>query len=319
MIPSQLPAFRTEPLAEHLGFGVQILGLEKAAIEQPAVRQALHDLWILHGVLVFREVSGEDFQIDLSKCFGELIEHPTVEARAQRQELTMVRYRPADGWLMNVDGELRGSWLPWHSDLIYVDKINRGGILRPRALPDRLGETGFIDRISVYDDLPDDLRARIENLDVIYKYDLDPEHQIFGRTADVHVERFSDQVARVQARLDDFPRVLHPMVYTQRETGRKVLNLSPWFAVGIHGMENEEGSALLERVASYCVDSRRAYFHSWRIDDMVLWDNWRVLHCATGAPADQERWMERTTIAGDYGLGRPEAGAEVRQSDYLMI
>jgi taurine dioxygenase len=39
---------------------------------------------------------------------------------------------------------------------------------------------------------------------------------------------------------------------------------------------------------------------------MVLWDNWRMLHCANGMPAGQRRHMRRTTIAGDYGLGRFE-------------
>ena len=43
---------------------------------------------------------------------------------------------------------------------------------------------------------------------------------------------------------------------------------------------------------------------------MVLWDNWRVLHCASGVSPEQTRVMHRTTIAGDYALGRAlESGA----------
>jgi taurine dioxygenase len=41
----------------------------------------------------------------------------------------------------------------------------------------------------------------------------------------------------------------------------------------------------------------------------VLWDNWRVLQCATGVPPDQTRVMQRTTIRGDYALGRKLDGA----------
>jgi taurine dioxygenase len=37
---------------------------------------------------------------------------------------------------------------------------------------------------------------------------------------------------------------------------------------------------------------------------MLLWDNWRMAHCVTGAAPDEVRIMERTTIMGDYGLGR---------------
>jgi taurine dioxygenase len=58
-------------------------------------------------------------------------------------------------------------------------------------------------------------------------------------------------------------------------------------------------------VVLYCTDPDLAYFHDWKQDDMVLWDNWRVLHCATGVPPEETRVMERTTISGDYALGRP--------------
>ena len=42
----------------------------------------------------------------------------------------------------------------------------------------------------------------------------------------------------------------------------------------------------------------------WQQDDMVLWDNWRMLHSARGVPPGEARKMRRTTIAGDYALGR---------------
>ena len=37
---------------------------------------------------------------------------------------------------------------------------------------------------------------------------------------------------------------------------------------------------------------------------MVLWDNWRAMHCATGVPPGTARVIHRTTIAGDTILGR---------------
>jgi taurine dioxygenase len=101
-------------------------------------------------------------------------------------------------------------------------------------------------------------------------------------------------------------RVIHPLVYTQAGTGRKVLRVSPWFAEGIEGMENAQGDALLREVISYVMRPELMYFHKWHMGDMVLWDNWRMLHCATGVPAEEIRKMRRTTIAGDYGLGRKE-------------
>jgi len=42
----------------------------------------------------------------------------------------------------------------------------------------------------------------------------------------------------------------------------------------------------------------------WQPGDMVLWDNWRMLHCARGVPDDMYREVHRTSIAGNYALGR---------------
>jgi taurine dioxygenase len=39
---------------------------------------------------------------------------------------------------------------------------------------------------------------------------------------------------------------------------------------------------------------------------MVIWDNWRMLHAVSGHDPSYERIMYRTTIKGDYGLGRFE-------------
>ncbi len=310
--------FEIGPLPGDPGFGAIVTGLQRSSIADEQVREQLRQLWIDRGVVVFRGLEGEDAQLELSRCFGRLIAHPTRETRAEHPELMTVHYRPEDGWLMRVDGELRGSWLPWHSDLIYVDRINRGGILRPVRLPDHLGQTGFIDKIRAYASLPERLKRRIEGLEVVYKYDLDPARQRFGRTADVTVERYTPGVLSIQDRLDEFPRVIHPLVYVQRETGRKVLNLSPWFAVGIAGMMTAEGDALLKEIARHMVDGADLYLHDWQLDDLVLWDNWRVLHSATGSPPDQERWMLRTTIEGDYGLGRPE-GRAVDAGAYISV
>lgn len=310
---------RVEPLAPHLRYGARVGGLSIHDLDNPDVRAGLYDLWIRDGLIVFRGFEGADEQLALSRCFGVLDVHPVRETRAARPELMTVRYDPETGWLAEVDGEQRGVYLPWHSDLMYLDKINHGGILRPIELPSHGGQTGFIDKIDSYDALPDDLKVRLEGLEVIYKYDLDPERQKFGKKSDVRILRYTPAVLSIQSRLDDFPQVIHPMIYSQPETGRKVLNISPWYATAIKGMENEEGDRLLAQVIDHCSDESRAYYHEWRYGDMVLWDNWRMLHSAPGAPADEVRWLERTTIFGDYGLGRIASGEAVESYKYINV
>ena len=244
-------------------------------------------------------------QIELSRCFGELEPHLFKETRSEgNPDLVRLKYYPEDGTLYKVNGELRGSWLPWHSDLVYSAQINRGGILRPVQLPSWLGHTGFLCQIAAYERLPQELRERIEGLHVVYEVRINLSLNPFTNAGDVELEHFAESGGNIERRRHTFPRVIHPMVYTQADTGRKVLNVSPGFSIGIYEDGGPEGEELLREVVEYCTDPELSYFHEWEPDDMVLWDNWRVLHCATGVPLDATRVMERTTIKGDYAQGR---------------
>jgi taurine dioxygenase len=291
--------FSVEKLPGSHDFGAVVENLTLDDMEDPAARRALYDLWIDRGLLVFRGLAGgREAQFQLSRVFGECELHPIKQHRLpEREEITALVYTPGEGILMRVGGEERGGVQPWHSDLIYVDRINRGGLLRAVRLPARGGATGFIDQIGLYAALPDDLRRRIEGLSVIYQYD--PRAKKFGKSLDL-----VSLGAMKPSNPDDYPLVAHPMVFTQVETGRKVLNVSPWFAIAIEGMENAEGDALLAEVIDFCEDEARAYHHQWRPDDMLLWDNWRMLHNAEGVPKDDSRRVERITLKGDYNLGR---------------
>jgi taurine dioxygenase len=243
--------------------------------------------------------------IDLSRVFGELEPHLFAETRSEgNPDLVRIKFFPEDGTCHKVNGEPRGSWLPWHSDLVYNSQINHGGILRPVQLPSTLGHTGFLCQIAAYERLPQTLRERIEDLHIVYEVRINLGECPYTNAGDVELLRFAKSGGSIEKRRFTFPRVIHPMVYTQKETGRKVLNVSPTFSLGIYEDGGPEGDALLREVVEYCTDPELAYFHVWQEGDMILWDNWRVLHSATGVPPDETRVMERTTITGDYALGR---------------
>jgi taurine dioxygenase len=301
-------SLHVEDLPGQKSFGAVVIGLTEEMLADAQTRQDLNELWIDKGVIVFRGMAGIGTHIRLSEVFGEPEEHPLLRGVDQPREHKLIIdlvFDSSIGDLYEVDGELRGSWLPWHSDLIYLDKINHGGILRPVVVPERGGETGFIDQIAAYDALPPELKREIEGLSVVYKHAIDSSLAKFGKRPERCLRLHPYQVRTAQHPAVQH-RVIHPMVYTQKETGRKVLYVSPWFAEGIEGKENAEGDALLQQVIERLIQPQRAYFHRWQEGDMVLWDNWRVLHCAPGVPVGCHRHMRRTTITGDYALGRKE-------------
>ena len=294
--------FHVDPLPGR-NFGAIVTGLGPDQLDDPSVRRRLRELWIDRGLIVFRDTTdGADAHVRLSRIFGDLEIHPVQQAHnSGNPEIIDIRYRPDDGNIYRIEGERIANWQPWHTDLAYTVGRNRGGILRALALPAAHGETGFIDQIESYEALPQNLRERIVGLQVVYQLDLDGSSVRFGRRRSIERLRPGSAVVRAMSR--KWPRVQHPIVYRHPDSGRTLLNFSPWHAVGISGMENAEGDALLDEVARYATDEARAYDHRWQLGDMVLWDNWRMLHCSRGMSEVETRHLQRTTITGDYALG----------------
>lgn len=307
------------------GEGIEIRGFDVDSLADEDVRAELNRLWLSHGVIVFRGIASPENHVRLSKCFGECQEHPVRQSNTDPDfpELTNVQYSQdgKNGNIYQVNGVELGAWLPLHYDLVYVDKVNHGGLLRPIVIPEQGGGTQFVDKIRLYETLSDSLKKRIEGLEVYYKLSMNMA-QMKYRVDDVKLIHMGDKFRDIEGRLHTYPRSIHPLVYAQEGTGRKMLNLSPWFAEGIVGMENKEGDALLRELSAHILKSDDLYCHRWEMGDMVLWDNWRVLHGAEGVPPDATRWLQRTTITGDYALGRLEqqqgtdaGAAEARRID----
>jgi taurine dioxygenase len=302
---AKLAPVEIHPLDDTLPFGVAVHGLKYEHLADSQVRAAVYDLLVDKGVIVLRGDSSHKMHLAISQCIGELERFPYPETWVENQpELVKIKYYPENGTCYEINGERLGGWVPWHTDLIYTDSINRGGVLRPEKLSEHGGKTGFLDQILAYEKLPDDLKRIIEDLHVVYSPDINLANSKFTGLESVKFIKGAKSFNEIIKRVYQRPLVLHPMVYTQQETGRKILNVSPGFSHGIYEMGGPEGEALLAEVASYCTNEDFAYFHQWQYGDMVMWDNWRVLHCATGVPVDEERVMYRTTIKGDYNLGK---------------
>lgn len=307
--------FSVEPLSPGTPFGKIVRGLRAAHLQDAPVRARLRRHWIEDGVVAFCDGdTDEDFVVELSRVFGELENHPIKEARKEgRPELITIYSKPGDVTICEVDGETGGGWLGWHTDLTYTDKINHGGILRALKPSTYGGLTGFLDQATAYDTLPEALQARIENLHVVYR--MGDWHQYrYGFKNALKILHVCPRYQEIWDTTDNFPEAAHPMVFVQPDTGRKVLNISPFFALYVEEMQNPEGDALLKQLCDH-INACPSYHHKWTGDEMVLWDNWRMLHCVSPIPIDQERVMQRTTIKGDYGFGRivgkPRAGGEV--------
>jgi taurine dioxygenase len=205
--------------------------------------------------------------------------------------------------------------LPWHFDHCYNNELNRVGVLRALTIPPEGGLTDFLDGIELYNSLCTELRAYVEPMKVmIYTLDLVYSKLRFGKPPTFReIHATAAQLAYTE-HAKKLPRAIHPAVWT-RKSAEKVLHISPWIAVGIENHEDAAGDQLLDLVCEEFLSKSRPYYHHWKPTEMLVWDNWRMLHSVSGNDPKLARRMHRTTIKGDYGLGSFENGAK---SDALL-
>lgn len=308
--------YTVEPLDTRRKYGALIRDLDESQLSSEAVGQEMRDLWTEHGLLVFRGDTSPSFHLALSNVFGSLEHHPAREmCHRDYPEIFLLKHDPQiDPWLYDVGGKVLGAWTPWHFDLAFVPHISRGAMLRSVTLPTEGGDTGFIDGIEAWETLDPAVKDLIDGREIVYKMEADfAKNKYVPRASrcDVRMVRDNSYVKSMKGRQDkDYPAVLHPAVVTQAETGRKALHVSPLMATGIFGLSETESAPILEALVDHVSDDRLAYYHKWTTHDMVLWDNWRMMHVATGVPDGETREMWRTTIAGEYNLGRTVAEAQ---------
>jgi taurine dioxygenase len=301
------------PLQDDLPFGARIRGLTEDLTRHADVRRQVNEVFEDRGMIVFEEVEpSAQMHVAISDIFGPLKDHPVksvprVDQNAMPGVIDM-RHDPEEGGVVEIQGKRLSQWLPWHFDHCYNNELNRAGVLRAIEVPPEGGMTGFADGIQIYNDLSPELRAKIEEHNIIYTLNVDYQLMRFGVPQGFREINAKPAVAATMAIAKTMPRAIHPAVWT-RASGEKVMHVSPWMAEGIEGAESPQGDALLEAVCQEIVRTVRPYFHKWAPTDMLIWDNWRMLHSVTGHDPQYPRQMQRTTIKGDYGLGYFEGNA----------
>lgn len=292
--------------------GTEVIGLdiEKGVSEDQAAQ--LRQLWLDHGVLLFRGQNlSPERQIEFSRIFGPLEMHPLkVKTSAEYPELFVLENGgDADRFQTAFyDGNPIVGRLDWHKDLHYTGKPNRGALLRAVVVAEKDGLTGFGDLAKAYDALDDDLKARIEELEVSYRFDMQRKR---WRYADQRGYEPGPDLPKKPSDVGfpDFADAIYPMALTHPLSGRRILEIVEQFLYEIPnaadvGLSDADAEELLRKLVAHIRRPEFHYFHRWEEGDMVLWDNWRCMHCTTGTAPGIKRLINRTTIEAEFVLGK---------------
>lgn len=268
--------------------GAEVIGLD---LTQPLADDdfsRIHRAHLDHHVLVFRDQRITPAQqIAFSRRFGPLQIHVLHQfALPAHPEVLIVSNIVESGKPIGLGDA--GHF--WHSDLSYKEKPSLGSLLHAQVLPSEGGDTLFANMHLAWDTLPAHLRRAVEGLRA--------EHTYLARYAELQSRNpwrpnlSAEQIAQVKP-------VVHPVVRTHPETGRKALFVSEHFTTRIVDIPENESRALLDELFAHSVRAEHLYRHQWRDHDLVFLDNRSLMHLAAGTPDHLHRKLYRTTIEGD--------------------
>ncbi len=301
-----MSSFEVLPL-DHIG--AEILGLDPHAMTEE-VKRDLYATWLDHGVLLFREAAPDpETHVKLAKVFGDLEIHPVKSLLVPGNDelIFLGGHGKNSGGARVMDGNVLIGQTYWHQDTAYTPNICKGSMLRMVKKSERFGNTIWSDTSKAYDALPKAISDRIARLETLQCY-TDMPRRTWGMPGSALRHATPDEGPQSEVEVPDFPYVVHPMVTTHPENGRNALLLSPLGYLTILGMPEDEADDLFEQVVAHTLKPEFCFDHTWAEDDLVLWDNRRTLHYAEGFPVDDDRMIQRATLAGPQPTGREYEG-----------
>ena len=91
---------------------------------------------------------------------------------------------------------------------------------------------------------------------------------------------------------------VHSVAVTHPVTGRKALYVNPLHVYGIVDMPQKEAAPLLDRIFTHALKPEFQYCYSYRVGDLVIWDQRCTWHKAEAAySADEYRLLMRAKIS----------------------
>jgi taurine dioxygenase len=278
---------RVRAVATGSALGAELIGVDLRDIGDHTFR-AIHKAWLDHLVLLFRGQNLSDDQlIAFSRRLGELDLAPIQETGRR-----FVEGHPEIYIVSNVIekgapiGSLGAGELVWHTDMSYQEDPPKASMLYALEAPPEGGKTGFLNMYDAYQALSSQLKERITGLRVKHDGTYNSGGYIRAGVTPTDDPR-------------EAPGMIHPLVCTHPETGRKCLYLGRRRNAYIDGLPLAQSEALLDEIWAHATRDELTWYNDWRVGDLVLWDNRCTMHRRDPFDPAARRVMHRTQIKGE--------------------
>ena len=273
--PQPTPTLEIERLAGALG--AEVRGVDLSRPLDAATQQALHDAWMEHLVLFFRDQAiTVDEHKAFARNFGELHVHPVLQQMADQGHPEIV--------VLESDASRPIVADRWHSDVTFEKRPPLGSILRAVAVPATGGDTMWASMYAAWEGLSETMQRLLSDLTAFH------DGGGFSQIAKDEAQR-RDLASRQTA--------VHPVVRTHPVTGRKGLFVNSVFTKRIVGMKPAESRALLALLYEHIATPDFSCRFRWRKNSIAMWDNRCTQHRVLADALPEYRRMERVTLIGD--------------------
>ncbi|WWC96566.1 hypothetical protein V866_003434 [Kwoniella sp. B9012] len=290
----------------HPTFACELSGVDFSKPITPAEYAEVRKVVDAYGVVVIRNTGlTDEAHIEFSRYFGDLDDVTPYQQAGRTHRLPYKELFDAgnidpatNGVAAMTDATVIGNKANalFHVDSSFNARRAGHSLLLARELPPKGtgGATEFSDSRTAYEDLPDDLKTKLEPL-VGY-------HSLFHSRKTAMPEYFKD------LDVESLPMSKHKLVQLHESSGRKNL----YFASYVHhleGVDKEESDALIKQLTEHVYKPEYRVTVDWeQPGDLIIWDNTSVMHRATGGTYEGKfkRDMRRTTVkdmsSTKYGL-----------------
>jgi alpha-ketoglutarate-dependent 2,4-dichlorophenoxyacetate dioxygenase len=257
-------------------FAAELIGADLSGPLDTELVDLVESLMNEHAVLCIRSqghISDAD-HLRFARAFGPLELPPGYETRKDKPGRIAAELYDASN--LDESGEIidptssrakfsKGNEL-FHADSSFNEMPSKWSILRGLTVPPEKGDTQFVDLRHVYDQLPQEMKDRIESLVAQHSF---AASRIKGGVSPEEAERIRQAM----------PGAMQPMVRIS-PNGRKTLFIAS-HAFRVEGMDEEQGLDLIEQLLAFASQSKFIYAHKWKAGDMLIWDNRCALHRGT--------------------------------------
>ena len=257
------------------GFGGKDLSQEE--------KDHIYNALLTYKVIFFRDqdISTEQ-HMRFGQYFGELEIHPFAPLGTNREdhpEVLRITH--------NEDNKPKEN--AWHSDVTWRMEPSLGSILRMVETPSVGGDTLFANMEAAYENLPDEIKEKLEGAFAVHDFALFRNRLIKQGKSPEEIEEFNKK----------FPKPTHPVIRTHPDTGKKSIYVNVAFTTHIEDFSDEDSRLMLNFLYNQATIPEYQCRFKWEENSIAFWDNRACQHYATGDYWPAVRRVERVTVIGN--------------------